>query len=206
MSITTYAGLIAELPTWVDNRTSLTDRYPVFVQMCEAKINRLLRCRRMIARADISPSSETLAVPTDFLSAKSLRLTGGSKWELEAISAEDLTDRMGQDDSAGEPQAFSVEGGSFAFWPPPSTATDMRLVYYQAIPGIEANSTNWVLANHFDVYLYGCAAEAWSWLGENDEASKFAGLFTAALGQVADASVLETMADRLTPQRRSTIA
>jgi hypothetical protein len=206
MTIATYAELLTELPSWLDNRTTLTDRYPVFVALCEAKMNRRLRTRRQVARSTISPSAETLTVPTDFAAAKSMRLTGGSKWQLDAVSDEQLTDLMGGDDSSGEPQAFALEGGNFVFWPPPSSATSINLVYYQTVPGLEANSTNWVLTNHPDAYLYGAVAEAWSYLGENEEAAKFAQLFLAALDDIEAASISEMMSDRMTPQIRSSIA
>jgi hypothetical protein len=205
MTLATYADLIAELPFWVENRPSLVARYPVFVALCEAKMNRMLRVRRMIARTTITASAETLALPSDFVAAKTLRLTGGSKWQLEAVTEDGFTDLMSGDPSAGEPQAFGVEGGNFVFWPPPSSSADIYLVYYQAIPGLQANSSNWMLSNHPDAYLYGAVAEAWSYVGNADETSKFATLFMGVLGQIGDASVSESQSDRLTPGGRFTV-
>jgi hypothetical protein len=205
VGLANYADLTTEFGVWIENRPTLSARLPAFVAMCEAKMNRLLRVRQMIARASISASSELLAVPADFLALKSMRLTAGDGWELEVITPEDQRDRMGQSSDPGEPQAVAVEGGAFAFWPPQSSATAAEAVYYQQIPGLVANGTNWLMTSHPDAYLYGVVAEGWNYVGDNEEATKFATLFQGALADISAASIRESWSDRLTPQPRATV-
>jgi hypothetical protein len=205
LTITTYAGLIAQVPVWLDNDTGLTSVIPDMVVLCEAKLNRKLRSRRQVTRSTISPSAETLAVPADFLAAKTMKLVSGSKWELEFVSVEKMEDLQASDQTTDEPKAFTVEGGNFVFWPAPSVATDIRLIYYATIPAA-SGTDNWVLANHPDAYLYGTVAEAWSYKGNGEEAAKFGQLFLGVIDSINASSVSESAADRLTPQPYGSVA
>ncbi len=202
MSLATYAGLTAAVPAWLDNRQDLGARIPEFVALAEAKLNRRLRARRQVTRVTLSPDAETWPLPDDFAAARTLRLLGGSKLIVEPVSAEAMAGLYAENDSPGEPRAFAIEGQSLVLWPPPADVTDLRLTYWALIPPA-ATADNWVLAGHPDVYLYGTVAEGWSYLGNNEEATKWAGLFVAAIEEISAAALSETSADRLTPLGRA---
>src|SRR5256885_11042337 len=112
MSLSTYAGLIAAAPAWLDNRQDLGARIPEFVTLVEAKLNRRLRARRQVTRATLSPDAETWPLPADFAAARTLRLLGGSKLMLEPVSAEAMAGLKPVDDRPGAPPALPVAGPS----------------------------------------------------------------------------------------------
>ncbi len=66
MALTTYTELKASIADWL-NRTDLTTTIPDFISLAEAQIERTLRTRQMIVRANASFDSEYGAVPADFL-------------------------------------------------------------------------------------------------------------------------------------------
>jgi hypothetical protein len=74
MALSTYAQLQTSIGDWL-NRSDLTATIPDFISLAEAQIERTLRTRQMIVRANASFDSQYGAVPADFLETKSLKLT-----------------------------------------------------------------------------------------------------------------------------------
>ena len=70
---------------------------------------------------------------------------------------------------AATPRVFTVEGSVLKFRPIDDTA--LELDYFQKIPALASGSdsgTNWLLAAHPDLYLFGALVEAETF-GVNDE-------------------------------------
>src|SRR5215472_4898919 len=155
--ITDYASLQSELQSWLWNRSDVTPRIPVFIQLCEAQMNRRLQARLSIARVAIAISSETLPVPSDFAGPVSILLQTDPLSELDFVMPDGLNLR--QDDQArtnsDNPDSFTVEGTNFRFYPIPGAPIAALLTYRQKIQALSSsNVSNWVLANHPDAYLY----------------------------------------------------
>ena len=74
MALTTYTELKTSIGDWL-NRSDLTSVIPDFISLAEAQIERTLRTRQMIVRANASFDAQYGAVPSDFLETKSLKLT-----------------------------------------------------------------------------------------------------------------------------------
>jgi hypothetical protein len=74
MALTTYAELKTSIGDWL-NRADLTAVIPDFISLAEAQVERTLRTRQMIVRANASFDAQYGAVPADFLETKSLKLT-----------------------------------------------------------------------------------------------------------------------------------
>src|SRR5512139_3906380 len=82
MSINTYATLVSAATEWLarDQDTTLVARIPDFITLAEAKLNRLLNHPQMEATAtstvDLGGGSpEIIALPADFQTMRSVRLT-----------------------------------------------------------------------------------------------------------------------------------
>jgi hypothetical protein len=67
---------------------------------------------------------------------------------------------------ADVPRIFTIEGSTLKVMP--LSGAPLEFDYYQAIPSLVTNSTNWLMSGHPDLYLFGtmCEAEAF---GVNDE-------------------------------------
>jgi hypothetical protein len=69
MSLGTYAQLQTAMGT-VAIRSDMATYAPDCIALCEARLNRELRVRRMIARATATISSEYSTVPSDFIAPR----------------------------------------------------------------------------------------------------------------------------------------
>lgn len=198
MSLAAYADLQAAVAAWI-KRADLASLIPDFIALAEARINRELRVRGMVAEASASIATEFAAVPADFAAARSVRLTASPFTRLDFLSPEQMADFAARRPT-GTVAAFSVVGDQFWFLPAPAAPVDVRLTYYARVPALsDAAPSNWLLHRHPDAYLRGALLEACLYLEDEEQAQKYAALFAAALGDVRANSVGDSLSAKLTP-------
>lgn len=182
MAITTYSELQTALDNWLV-RSDLSSRTPEFIDLAEAGFNRDIRHRRMIATTTLTTvgGTATVALPSDYLEARALVLETTPKRVLQAAS----TGQIAQDYADGEtdkPVIYAIEGSNVRFGPTPDSAYSVTLTYYQQIPALTgANTSNWLLTNHPDVYLYGSLVAAEAFLMNDERLPVWGALLTRAL-------------------------
>lgn len=136
--------------------TTFTDYVPDFIRLAEARFNRVLRTTDMEVTLDSSAlTSGELTLPTGFLAFKELRFDGSVDYTLqpkplEWIRAQDNTD-------TGDAQYFAVTKSTVVCWP---TTGPIKGTYYTEIPALADSSTNWLLTDHPDLYLFATLVEA----------------------------------------------
>lgn len=159
MAITTYAELKTAIANWVDH-ANLGDRVDEFIDLAEARMNDELRVRRMLTRTYETISSEFVSLPTGWLGMRNLDYTsGGIRYSLKYETPEWM-DRQ-HDGGTGQPRAYTILGSEIQLWPAPDTSYRLDWSYWKAITALsDADTTNWVLTNHPDLYLFGAGAEA----------------------------------------------
>ena len=170
MALSTYAELKTGIANWL-NRTDLTDEIADdFIKLTEADFNAKLRIRAMEQIDTITIDSETETVPTGFIAVRSFYiLLSGVKHPLEYITPANMFETRGGSRS-GRPRAYTIESDNetetFRFGPSPDTSYTGYLSYYKAISALSvSNTSNWMLANHPAVYLYGSLFHAANFLG-----------------------------------------
>ena len=172
MAITTYAELQTAAANWLD-RTDLTARIPEFIDLAEASFNRTIRQPQMIAKNDsFSISSQYTTLPTDTLEVIRIVVDVQPVITLEYLTPEELSEKPASLTGTGKPYYFTIVGGASGqlevLRSPDSTYTS-SIVYYTKIPALTDSATsNWLLLNHPDIYLFGTLAEAEPYL-KNDE-------------------------------------
>ena len=173
MALSTYAELKTAVANWL-NRTDLTDEIADdFIKLTEADFNAKLRIRAMEQIDSITIDSETETVPTGFISVRSFYILLSSvKHPLEYITPANMFETRGGSRS-GRPRAYTIESDNetetFRFGPSPDTSYTGYLSYYKAISPLSvSNTSNWMLANHPAVYLYGSLYHASNFLGGID--------------------------------------
>jgi hypothetical protein len=189
MALTTYAELKTSIGDWL-NRSDLTTAIPDFISLAEAQIERTLRTRQMIVRANASFDAQYGAVPSDFLETKSLKLTSTNpQTPLQFLSIDALDNEMTKYTASGKPKFFGVVGGQFRIVPTPDSNYTTELTYYAKLTKLSSSvSSNWLLASSPDIYLYGALLQAAPYLQDDARIQTWATLYERALNdaQTAD--------------------
>ena len=173
MALSTYAELKTGIANWL-NRTDLTDEISDdFIKLCEADFNAKLRIRQMEQFDDVTINAEKVSVPTGFIAVRSFYILSSSvKYPLEYITPANMNEVRGGS-RTGKPRSYTIESDNesetFRFGPTPDTTYSGKLSYYKSFTALsDSNTSNWVLANHPGIYLYGSLFHAANFLGGID--------------------------------------
>lgn len=176
MSITDYTTLQSTAVEYLarEGDATLVARVPTFIQLFEAKMNRMLFVPQMEKRstATVNISSdepEFIALPGDFQTMRTVRLNGVTgKPRLQFMTPTQLEDyRYKIGNVAGQPIYFAVFGDEMELAPTPNEAYTLEMIYRANIPDLETNSSNWLLTLAPDLYLYGTLLESAPYIKED---------------------------------------
>jgi len=174
MAIATYTELKASIANWL-NRSDLTDEIADdFIKLTEADYNAKLRIRQMEQIDTVTINSETVSVPTGFISVRSFYILLNSvKYPLEYITPHNLFEIRGGS-RTGRPRSYTIEADNeteqFRFGPSPDTSYTGYLSYYKDIAALSSsNTSNPILAKHPGIYLYGSLYHSSNFLGGMDQ-------------------------------------
>ncbi len=186
MALDSYSGLLASIADTL-NRTDLTTVIPDFVTLAEAQLNRRLRTRRMVGRSTASLTGQYIALPDDFGGPRSMILSGTSPKALLTYVEPSVALKLQQDTylSSGQPQVYSVVGEEFEFLPTPDGTYALELTYWKRIDALSvSNTSNWVLEDHPDAYLYGSLLQSAPYLMEDERLTSWGVLFSSILDDI----------------------
>jgi hypothetical protein len=185
MAISTYSELQTAVANWL-NRTDLTDRIPEFIALAEAQMNRRLRVRQMVTRAEAALASEFVDAPQDMLEPirLTLEISESDIRMLQYLAPERLLAEKVGIVSSAEPAFYSMVGGSLQLLPMPDTTYTSELTYYARIAPLASNSTNWLLSAYPDAYLYGALLQAAPYLVDDERTVTWGTMFQAALNDI----------------------
>jgi hypothetical protein len=188
MALSTYAELKTSIGDWL-NRSDLTAAIPDFISLAEAQIERTLRTRQMIVRANASFDAQYGAVPSDFLETKSLKLTSTNpQTPLQFLSIDALDNEMTKFTASGRPKFFGIVGGQFRLVPTPDANYTTELTYYAKLTKLSNSvTTSWLLASSPDIYLYGSLLQAAPYLQDDARIQTWATLYERALNDLQTA-------------------
>jgi len=188
--ITDYTSLQAAVTEYLarDQDATLIARIPTFIQLAEAKFNRMLYVRQMEQRSTTTVDTgatepEFISLPGDFQSMRRVRLSSvAGKPCLEFKSGTQMDEyRFSISDVAGQPRYFTVFGSELELAPTPNDDYTIEMVYRQNVPALASNSTNWLLTLAPDLYLYGALLESAPYMKEDERIQTWALGFSAAL-------------------------
>jgi hypothetical protein len=165
MSITTYAQLQTAIGSWLSH-SLFTAQIPDFITLFEAAANRRLRVRQQETTANVTMTAGSGPLPADYLAWRRVTWPGATRAELDYVAPSWLQAAY-PSAAAGIPAVFTIEGASITVRPVDNTA--LQLLYYAKVPALsDVATTNWLLAAHPDLYLFGAMVEA-EMFGVNDE-------------------------------------
>lgn len=173
MALSNYTDLQAAVANHL-HRNDLTAIIPDLIALAESRIARTVRVCAMENRATGTSSGQTIALPDGFLELRSLQIVvGGDTKSLSYIAPE----RVGS--AEGEPQSYSIIGDNIYLYPYGSYS--YVLTYYKKFDPLATSSTNWLLTNAPEIYLYGTLVEATPYVMDDARLATYSQLFSSAV-------------------------
>ena len=181
--MTTFATLKADIDEFYPHSDITQALKNTFVRQCEAEIRRKLRVRQMETSTTFTQSAQSTALPTGFIQMRSVTYDAENKRDLDFLPPNRFRS-SGVLDSSGDPYAYTIEGDNLVVGPWSASIT-LYLVYLAAFDALSADAdTNWVLANAYDLYLYGALKHACIFAQDMDGAAQYGGAFNAIIEEL----------------------
>lgn len=156
MAITSYAELQTSAASFA-HRSDLTSIMPDLIRLAEDVIYGDLDSRQQDTNSTLTcvANTETVALPSDFMSFRSLSVSSTSRHEtVEYVSPTQYSQEF-QYDYTGSPRVYTVVGSNIYLQPIPDSAYTLKAVYEAKLTNLSAsNTTNWLLTSYPSAYLY----------------------------------------------------
>ena len=201
MAINTYATLQTAVANWLD-RSDLTDRIPEFIALAEARMNRNLRLSLMLNVDQTTLGGATALVagtrdydlPSGYLQMLDFHLRTSPITTLSYITTENMN-RMWAGSQQGRPKTYTIFSDNASgtptkkvrLGPAPDTAYDYQIMFYKKIDALSTvNTTEAMLTDNPDVYLYGSLLEAEPFLMNDARVQLWAAAFKEAVDSLQE--------------------
>jgi hypothetical protein len=186
MALDTYANLKTAVADWL-NRTDLTAAIPDFITLAEAELKRRLRRTSVSDTLDID--DEVVDLPSDLAELRSISLASSSPSQdvpLRLCTPEMLAERKARANGVtGRPSDFAIVAGQLQVAPAPDQTYTANIVYFQSLdPLTTSNTTNDVLDEAPDAYLFGALLQAEPYLEHDDRIPVWREKFDRAIDQL----------------------
>jgi len=161
MAISTYAELQTAVANWLD-RDDLTDRIPEFIALAEARMNRVLRIRLMEGKytASTVAAQRNYALPAGYLQMRNLQINTTPIRPCQYVTPE-IYDRLYGSTTTGTPEIYTIIANEIQLGPIPAGVQTIEMLFYKKITALSgSNTTEAMLTDNPDVYLYGALLEA----------------------------------------------
>ena len=173
----TRADLFSRVRNWLrrNGDTDLDADLPFILRNAEARLAREVVHSSQVVVATLELAGRSAALPADCLELRSITKQGSRSRKLELVTPEVLRESTLWD-ASGDPGYYAVERRDVYFAPAASVDTPVTLdisYFARFDPLQEDGDTNYLLSNHFDLYLYAVLAEACIFLQDERLALQF---------------------------------
>lgn len=191
-TITDYGSLKAHLADTL-NRDDLTSVIPQFVEFAMADLNRKLRVRQQMVRAqgDVFSGNDKIRLPANFLAMRNIQVNSDPVRGLEYATPERMDElRQSYNGGAnGEPVYYTVMGDNIFVVPTPDGTYQLEIGYYRDIPTLTSDSdTNFLITDHPDLITYGSLMHSAPYLQDDSRLQVWATLYSTALEATMEAN------------------
>lgn len=180
MALDTYSGLQTEIADWLD-RADLTSKIPTFVRLFEAQAERKLRLRQMLVTGEQGtiPTTGRIVLPDSFLALHNLSIldANGNPVPITYAAKHQVDQRRTDLISTGRPRLYTLSKNYIEVAPLPDATYTYEISYWERLPKLENVSSNWLLADHPDLYLFGSLMQAEPYLKHDERVA----MWSAAL-------------------------
>ena len=180
MALDTYANLKTEIANYL-NRTDLTEYLDTFIDLAEARHSRDLRLREMenVSTATTTVSgTQSYDLPTGYLEMRYVLYQSDPYNFLYFMAPPDFFRAFNAGETSGTPKYYTIVGSKIYLGPKPDAAKVLELGFFQRPTGLsDSNTTNAVLTDFPDLYLYASLAEAAPFLVQDERLAVWAQLY-----------------------------
>ena len=180
MALDTYANLKTEIANYL-NRSDLTDNIDTFIDLAEARHARDLRVREMedddVSITTVS-GTQSYTLPTGYLEMRFVTWQSNPYTYLDYMSPPDLFRVYNAGEGAGTPRYYTIVGTKIYLGFKPDAANVLELGIFKKLTALSSsNTSNAILTNYPDLYLYGSLAESAPFLMQDERLPVWAGLY-----------------------------
>jgi len=182
--ITTYSELQTSIATWLI-KTNLTSQIPEFIQLLESRLRRDRRARKL-QNTTLSASTGDHTLPSDFRSLESLTHGGPTYFgEIQIVPADRIPEIKARLGTTGVPSHGAILDTIIRFGPAPDATYSLKFSYWRKLdPLSDSNTTNWMLEDHPDIYLYGSLLESAPFLKDDTRVAVWERRYEQALEEL----------------------
>jgi len=182
--ITTYAELQTSIANWLI-KTNLTATIPEFIQLTEARLRRDIRARKL-QNTTLSVSTENVTLPSDFRSLEALAHDGSTYYgPIDIVPADRLPAIKAKYGPTGPVTHAAILDTIIRFGPAPDATYTLDFSYWRKLDALsDSNTTNWMLDDHPDIYLYGALLESAPFLKDDARVPVWERRFEQALEEL----------------------
>ena len=208
MALDTFANLKTTIANYL-NRDDLTAYIPDFISLTEKRLNRELRVREMI-NSDTSTTTvsgtQNYTVPTGFIEAISVIYQSDPFTTLSFISNHDFYRNYNSSVTSGNPTFFTIVGDKIKLGVAPDQAVTLQIDFYKTVTALsDSNTTNDILTNYPELYLYGALAESSPFLMQDERLQTWASLYKEAVSKANESSSKGSSSTPLLMSARSVV-
>ena len=172
MAMDSYANINAEVESWLNREgfTALEAKTKDFMDMGQRRIFRECNFHAFEDSAT-NTTGTSLALPSDFLRAKSFYIIYGSNAK-EVQGSSFVNVLRSRTNGTDVPELWARVGNTIELGPEPDSDYTWHLVYYKSLPLLsDANTTNYFTDNNPEILLYASLLEACLWLKDDVRAN-----------------------------------
>jgi hypothetical protein len=137
----------------------------------------------MSVRTRAPLNSLYVKLPDDFLGMRNIELVTDPITPLEYRNPQNL-DNYRSGDSTGKPLFYTIIQNAIEVAPLPDGEYTLEILYYQKIRSLASHTTNFILENHPDAYIFGVLMQSPVYLGHDERVSVWAGRYQQIINQI----------------------
>jgi hypothetical protein len=180
MALDTYANLKTAILSFL-NRTDLASSAGDFITLAEADLQRRCKLVEFEATGTVTITAGSGALPTDFAGLRSVYWDGDVDLPLTYVTPKEFDDW--REATSGDGRVYTISGS--AIRTAPMGDGSVVLTYRAKFTALsDTNTSNALLANHPDVYLYGALKQAAVFVKDGSGITTYGGLMDQAVAGV----------------------
>lgn len=187
MSFDTYANLQTEIKGWLKRANIADTIVEGFISLAEKDMNAKLKTRNQEVRETFSLSSRYTDLTTltnDIIEMRNIQINTDPVRVLEYRTPHQIDLELPYE-TTGKPVYYTLHGDELEVKPVPDTTYTAEASFFSTVPALTDSATsNWVLLNHPNLYLWGSLYYGNIYIKDPNEAQSMLSLFEKYIAEV----------------------
>lgn len=185
-----YADIVNLTLGYADRQdTEVTSRMGLFIQVTEARINRVLMTLDMSSRANTPMDStrEFYTLPPDYSVMRAIKVIDNTNTASRVTLLQVNPEQMANLVNNGEAQfpCYTVISGAIQVQPFYDSTHSLEIDYFRTLPPLSSyTTTNWLSDSNPDVYVFGLLVEINSFIKDAEASTLWDNRFQQAMSEI----------------------